>query len=214
MRTYLTISGLFAASLLAATAVASQDFEQNIEKTFRVTPGGQFVLQADRGSVDVKTDQSEQVQVHVFRKVSGGSKANADELFGNHEVTLTQDGNKVLVVAKNKTNKHFSWGFNRPGLEVHYVINIPKRFDVQLKTAGGNIQLADLGGEALAHTSSGSIRVGHVSGKVETADAGGDIFVVEAGQSLTARTSSGSIEVEKAGGKIEAADAGGNIRIA
>ena len=162
-----TISGLFAASFLAATAVAAQDFEQNIEKTFKVAQGGQLVLHADRGSVDVKTDQGDQVQVHVFRKVSGGSKSNADELFANHEVTLTQDGNKVLVVAKNKTNKVFSWSFNRPGMDVHYVINIPKKFNVELKTAGGNIQLADLDGEALAHTSSGSIKVGHVSGKVD-----------------------------------------------
>jgi hypothetical protein len=174
-----TASGLFAASFLAAAA--SQDFEQNIEKTFQVTPGGQFILQADRGSVDVKTDQTDQVQVHVFRKVGGGSKANVDELFANHEVTLTQNGNKILVVAKNKINKHFSWGINRPRLEVRYVINIPKKFDVELKTAGGNIQLADLDGQALARTSSGSIKIAHVSGKVDAADAGGDIFVLEAG---------------------------------
>src|SRR5262245_40113789 len=207
-----TISGLVAVSLLAATAMA-EDFEKNIEKTFEVTSGGQFVLQADRGSVDVRTDQGDKVQVHVFRKVSGGSKANADELFANHEVTLTQDGNRVLVVAKNKSSKLFSWGINRPGLEVRYVINIPKKFDVELKTAGGNIQLADLDGQALARTSSGSIKLAHVSGKVDAADAGGDIFVVEAGQALTAHTSSGSIEVEKAGGNVEAGNAGGKIRI-
>jgi len=59
---------LFAASLLAATAVASQDLNK-ISKDLKVASGGQFILQADRGSVDVKTDQSDQVQVHVFRKV-------------------------------------------------------------------------------------------------------------------------------------------------
>src|SRR3954463_1475697 len=106
MRTLKPMSGLLAAVLfIARTAVASADYEQNMEKTFRVTPGDWFTLHADRGSVEVKTDQGEQVQVHVFRKVSGGSKANADEQFANHEVTLTQDGNKVLVVAKNKSNK-------------------------------------------------------------------------------------------------------------
>jgi len=171
MRTHKTVFFLFATSALIAKAVASQDFEQNIEKTFQARSGGQLILEADRGSVEVKTDQSDKVQVHVFRKVSGGSKANADEQFANHEVTLTQEGNKVLVVAKNKTNKHFSWSINRPGMEVHYVINIPKKFDVELKTAGGNIQLADLDGEAMARTSSGSIKVGHVSGKVELSDA-------------------------------------------
>src|ERR1051326_5089717 len=205
---------VLAAALIAPrTAAAAPDYEQNIEKTLQVAPGGQFTLQADRGSVEVNTDQGNQVQVHVFRKVSGGTKANADELFANHEVTLTQDGNKVLVVAKNKTNKHFSWSINRPGMEVHYVINIPKKFDVELKTAGGNVQLADLDGEALAHTSSGSIKVGHVSGKLETTDAGGDIFVVEAGQNLVAKTSSGSVHVEKAAGSAEISDAGGNIRV-
>src|SRR5258708_6701998 len=127
-----TALGLCAASLLAGKAVA-EDFEQNVEKTLKMTPVGAFILQADRVSVDVKTDQSDQVQVHVFRKVSGGSKSNADELFANHEVTVTQDANRVVVVAKNKSNKLFSWGINRPGLEVRYVINIPRKFDVELK---------------------------------------------------------------------------------
>jgi hypothetical protein len=142
MRTRKTISGLFAASLFIGTAVASQDYEQNVEKTFQVTPGGRLILQADRGSVDVKTDESNQVQVHVYRKVSGGSKSNAGEQFANHELTLTQDGNRVVVIAKNKTNKLFSWG--RQTMDVHYVISIPKKFDAELKTAGGNIQVADL----------------------------------------------------------------------
>ena len=214
MRTHTTFLLLIAFSLPVRIALASEDFERNIEKSFQVTSGGQFVLQADRGSVDVKTDGANQVQVHVYRKVSGGTKANAEEQFDNHEVTLTQEGNKVVVAAKNRTNKHFSWGINRPGMEVHYLINIPKKFDVELRSAGGNVQLADLDGEAIARTSSGSIKVGRVSGKVDLSDAGGNIYVIEAGQSLAAKTSSGSVEIEKAEGNTEISDAGGNIRVA
>ena len=118
MKTHALIFGLLAAALVLAQNTFATDYEQNIEKTFKVTPGGELSLQVDRGSVNVTTDQRDEARVRVFRKVKGGSKADADELFANHRVTLSQEGNKVIVVASNKTNKTFSWTRNRPGLEV------------------------------------------------------------------------------------------------
>src|SRR5690348_2083851 len=130
MKSYVFTAGIIVC--LAHPALASEDFEQNIEKTFQVTPGGKLALDADRGSVDVTTDEQGQVRVHVFRKVSRASKADADKLFANHEVSLTQDGNNIVVVAKSKTT---SWRRNEPGMEVRYEISIPRKFDVDLRTA-------------------------------------------------------------------------------
>src|SRR5262245_57251307 len=135
----------FSAVLVLTQATCSaEDFEQNIGRNFNVTPGGKFILDADRGSVEVKTDARNDVVIRVLRKVKDGTKTEADEIFKNHEVTISQDGNEVVVTAKDKTKGRSSWGRNRPHLEVRYEIGLPNRFHVELKTAGGNIALDDL----------------------------------------------------------------------
>src|SRR2546425_964302 len=88
--------------LLAQTSFAAADYEQNIEKSFSVTGAGKLIIQADRGSIDVTTDGSDKVEVRVLRQIKGGTKAEADKLFANHEVILEQNGNTISATAKNK----------------------------------------------------------------------------------------------------------------
>src|SRR5207249_643867 len=132
-----------------------------LEKSFTAAPGGKLMVDADRGAIEVTTDAADKVQVRVFRQVNGGSKADADALFANHEVAFDQQGDTITVTAKNKKQQLFSFG-NRPGLEVRYEVSLPKKFDVALKTSGGPIQVGDLDGQANARTSSGSIKLGKI----------------------------------------------------
>jgi DUF4097 and DUF4098 domain-containing protein YvlB len=198
---------------ISTSTFAATELEGNLDKTFPVASGGKLVIQADRGSIEVATDANGQVHVQVFRKVKGGSKAKAEELLADHEVTLNQDGNTVSVVAKTKSKLSWSWRTGQPYLEVRYLISIPRRFDVELKTAGGDIHVGDLDGKAIATTTSGSVRFGAVSGTVEARDAGGDISINNAGSSVTAHTTSGSITLHDAKGNVDASNAGGNIRV-
>jgi len=207
----LGLSAVLLISFLGCPVLAS-DYEANIEKSFSVTPGGKLVVDADRGSVTVKTDAGDKVEVRVFRKIKGGSKEKAEESFKDHQVTLSQDGNSVSIVAKDKRKTRMI-SFGDSNLEVRYEINIPKRFDVDLKTSGGNVAVADLEGNVVARTSSGAIKLAHTTGSVTALDSGGDISVEEVGGALTARTSSGSITIVKANEKVEAMDSGGNIKI-
>src|SRR5882724_51531 len=205
--TAILLSGIFSTSLVAET------FEKNLEASFPVVSGGKLaklIIQADRGSIKVVTDSSDKVQIHVFREIKGGTRARADELFANHEVKFLEDPTTVSVVAKTKDNK--IWSRIRNNLQVRYEVNIPKKFDVDLNTSGGDIILDDLQGEAVAHTSSGAIKLANITGRVEARDSGGNISI-EAADSVTARTSSGMIHIRQAAGKVEASNSGGDIRI-
>ncbi len=188
-------------------------YEQNLEKSFPATTGGKLVIQADMGTIQVKTDNSDQVQLTVLRKVKGGTKAQADELFADHEVTFSQEGNTVTVTAKRKTQKSWSWRSGRPNFEVRYLAHVPSKFDVDLRTAGGDVEVGALEGRASARTSSGTIKLDKITQEVEASNSGGDIFIAEAGGKLTAKTSSGSVNVQKAGGRAEISNSGGNIRL-
>ena len=100
-----TLSGLTLLSgllLLNPMELRAAEYDGTMQKVFSVAPGGKLTIQADRGTIVVTTDGSDKAQVRVFRKVKGGSKENAEELFGNHEVTFAQNGNQVSVMAKNK----------------------------------------------------------------------------------------------------------------
>ncbi len=208
---------LFAAVLfpVAATRLAAAGFESNLDKTFPAVAGGRLVVQADQGSVEVKPVESDKVQIHVLREVQGGNKAQADELFANHEVTFQQDGGTVSVVAKRKRNLSLSssWWRGQPQLEVRYEISIPKKFDVDLKTSGGDVRVGELDGAVKARTSSGAIGLKGATGKVDAGNSGGDITIAEMGGDLVAQTSSGAINVQKVGGDAQVSNSGGDIRI-
>lgn len=202
------------AMLFATSSHAGQKYEQNIDKTFPVTPGGRLVISADMGPIRVEAGPADKLEVHVLRKVDGGDKAGADELFSEHQVTLSQEGNTVSVVAKTRNSKSWGWHSSRRNLEVSYQITAPRQFNLELETAGGDITLGDLDGNLDARTSSGAIKAGELSGSMTAKNAGGDIVVNAAGQTFTAGTTSGAIEIKKALGTVEASDAGGDIRIA
>src|ERR1051326_901999 len=146
---------LAGASFFAQARLAASGYEQSLEKSFAVSPGGKLIIQADRGAIGVATDASNRVRVKVFREVKGGSKAHADGLFANHEVTFAQDGNTLSVTARNKKDKTISWG-REPGLQVRYGVGVPKKFGVDVSTAGGDVRIAELDGGVTAHTTSGS----------------------------------------------------------
>src|SRR5262245_26768353 len=93
-------TGLFAGLLLGiGTGVGASEFDQTIEKEFQVSAGAKLVLQADRGSIAVKTDALDKIQVRVLRRVKGGSQSQAAELFAEHEVTFQQNGSTLSVIA-------------------------------------------------------------------------------------------------------------------
>jgi hypothetical protein len=213
MRTYWTVCPYAAALLIFAQVSGAAEYEQNIEKSFKATPGGELKLEADQGSVQVTTDQQDDVRIRVFRKVSGGSKENADGQFANHIVAISQEGNNVIIVAKTKTSARQFWSFNKPWMDVRYEIDIPTRFNVSLKTAGGNVTVGNLDGAAVAKTASGTINFGKVSGEIDASDAGGDIRVEDAGRGIKASTTSGSIHVGNSGGDTLLKDAGGDIEL-
>src|SRR5438046_944668 len=143
-------------------------YEHKIEKEFQVSTGGKLIVQADQGSIEVNSDARDKVHVRLFRHVKGGSQAQADELFGNHDVTFTQDGNNVSIIGRNKKDRFRFGSIRQPSLQVRYEISIPKRFDVDLNTSGGDIRLRELEGAATARTSSGSIELGMIAGQVKS----------------------------------------------
>src|ERR1051326_5275256 len=94
-------------------ALAAATAESNLSKTFTVHPGGQLIMDVDRGGIEIRTGDTAEVKVEVERKITRGKVGKADEIFAAHDVTFDQDGDRVEVHAKFKRGLLES--FNRSG---------------------------------------------------------------------------------------------------
>lgn len=222
---------------LAATTVRAE-LEDTVTNSFKVQPGGQLVVEVDRGSIEVMTADNESVDVEVVRTVYDDSEAKAEKILKDHVVTMTQHGNRVEIHGKYNGEKPTSWfNFSKwiesgHELKVQYQITVPHKFDVDLKTSGGKIAVDTLTGKVEAHTSGGSLKfekiegslsghtsggsitVGGCKGPVDVKTSGGSLHLKDIEGDVDAHTSGGSIHADNLTGKSELATSGGSIHVA
>jgi hypothetical protein len=205
-----SLSGSFRIPLfftLACLSMASAIYAQpQLERDFDVSPGGLLTIQAEGGSIEVNSSESDSVFLQI-------SPQNLDEFEKYYEVQFQQDGNNVHleIESKKKVGGFFSWGRKRG-----YLITalVPSRFNIDVKTSGGNISVADLKGEVQTETSGGNLTFGNVEGDIVGKTSGGNIDVGEVYGNARLGTSGGSITVKKGGADLVAKTSGGNIFVA
>lgn len=207
------ITVAWALAILASTATPLQaEAEDTLQKQFAVSPGGKVVIAADRGSIEVKTGGADKLEVIVNRKVGRVSDARAREILKNHEVTFEQSGNTVTVRSRSSTDWK-AWRLSWPNFQVRYVVTVPQQFNLEAKTAGGGITIADLTGEVRAQTAGGNIEVASIDGPVWARTSGGSVKVESASGAIEARTSGGNVQIGEARATLVAGTSGGDVRV-
>jgi hypothetical protein len=209
-------------ALLIASALPALA-DTRIERELDLAPGGEFEVDTDVGSVELRGTARSGVHVVITSR--------GDDIESKFDVEF-EDGTDraaVRVSRKGKANKWFSWG---RGGNLKFTIEVPQQTRVMVDTAGGSIKVEtiddavnldtsggsitarDIGGDLLADTSGGSISVFNVDGEVEADTSGGSIVVEDATGDVNADTSGGSIRVSRVGGRIHADTSGGSIFVA
>jgi Toastrack DUF4097 len=196
------VSLVFAA--LALTALTAHADQNTVHRTFNVGNGGTLHVDADVGDVHVTSGSAGAVTIEVTRRGSS-------EDVRNDHLTFDQSGNDVTVRSRNEHES--SWFRWSRSLDVHYEIRIPSRYNIEVKTSGGNITGSDIGGNADVHTSGGDVKLGRVSGTVRAKSSGGDVTIESSGGTVNANTSGGDVVIHEAAGNLEAKTSGGSIEI-
>ncbi len=196
--------------LIIAAATARAEVEDKITKSFETAAGGQLIVEVDRGSIEVKTSDAGSVNIEVTRK-AGGSRSKAEKTLKDHVVTTKQTGDKVEVRAKYEGEKLTGWFGRSPDLQVSFLVTIPRKFDVDLKTAGGHIKVTDLAGKLMAHTSGGNLTFKQIEGPVSAHTSGGHINVAGVKGDVDLKTSGGNLTLSEIEGDVTASTSGGHI---
>ena len=126
MKTNRILAGFLpsAGLLSAALAFAASDVEDRLHESFQVKAGGKLVIEADRGSIEVKSAEAEQVAIEVFRKVGRESEAKAQEILKNHEIKFSRDGDTVRVRAEFRKDWKSVGKDQGRNLQVRYEVSV------------------------------------------------------------------------------------------
>ena len=197
---------------LTAPVMLQAKITRTVEKSFTVQPGGQLKVETSGGDIKVLTGSGSDVRVTATERIDADSDAKADELLKDLDLRIEQQGDGVTASAKY--DRHGGWHFGSwPPVSVSFTVVVPTRYNVELKTAGGDISLASIDGRARLRTSGGNLQIERVDGEVDGSTSGGDISLREGTAKVELTTSGGNIHVDRAGGEAELSTSGGDVVI-
>ena len=142
---------------LLACSVAAQAAEKRLDRTF----SGRARRPADdrvgrHATCGSRAPRGNQVEVHILLK---GSERTLERM----TLTAEQSGNDVAVAAKHGTGKwtDFFGGWNLDG---KIEVKVPRNYNIDIRTSGGDIIVGQLQGDARGKTSGGDIKVTEMHG--------------------------------------------------
>ncbi|HDQ00097.1 MAG TPA: hypothetical protein ENN22_13045 [bacterium] len=204
----LSVVGL---SLILSASARSQDLKKegryyvaNIDKKFNVDSGGNLILEKVVGDVVVTTWDQKVVHIAETIKMDVYTEAEAKAVLNDLDTKYRQSGNSVIVG---------SAGSHRSYMQSNFQIKVPRNFNVDVGTSGGDVSVSELKGNVKIATSGGDIKVVQVDGKLDAKTSGGDISVHKTSQNVVVKTSGGDIELIDILGEVDAKTSGGDIEI-
>jgi hypothetical protein len=196
---------------LLAVSAAQASIDSNIHKAFNVADGGTLIIDTDLGDIRVDPGAAG-VTIDVIRRAKTSSQSRANDLFHQLDLSFAQEGNNVRVTGKY--DHPFRWfDFFGNDLDVKFVVTVPSRYNVDLRTSGGDVRVGNLNGEVRAKTSGGDLDLGQIAGVVDARTSGGDVNINGARSAVTLATSGGDVSVGDAGATVSAKTSGGDIVI-
>jgi len=169
------------------------------EKTFNVSPGELLYIESDGGDVEITSWDRNEVEIKIY----GNSKA--EKYF---EFDFEQNSKGIFVDAESESN---FWSNIFSSISLRFEVRVPKKFDTEIKTAGGDLSLSSTIGNINLRTSGGDVHINNCQGEIEAKTSGGDIKMQECQGNVSAGTSGGDIKCLELEGDISASTSGGDI---
>lgn len=200
-------------ALFASATLVFAETEEVTDKSFSIRGNGSIIMDVDFGSIKLRTHSDDKVVVHVVRKISRNKKADEEQFLRERPIEFSAENNSVTI-RSHRQSRMPQLSLGRQRTEGVYSITVPEKFNVRLKTSGGEIDVADLTGPANVETSGGGLKFARVKGDIDGHTSGGAIRVETCEGKLNLHTSGGGISVKGGKGSLEGKTSGGKIEIA
>ncbi len=180
--------------------------------TIAAKDGGTLRLNLQLGNVHVFTDESAEISYRAVVETDSRD-AGSEEFLRQFNVTARQTASGVTIDAK------VPWQTLHGRFSAEMEIHIPRRYNLDATTGGGNMDVADIDGRVRLSSAGGNITVGRVGGD-GTAPPAGKSAVRKSGgiqpdlsEAARIETQGGRISVGNVAGTLRADTAGGHVMI-
>lgn len=206
MRTYVTALRLYTIlflTVLLLNPAFAQSRKTVLEEKFNASPGERLEVDASIGDVIINTWDKNEVYVKILASIRSADKFE-------FSAEKTSYGVKVVVRKRGSfLSRMFNWG----GSDVRLEIGLPRNFDPDVSTSGGDIKVKSVNGDIRLRTSGGDVEVFTSAGNLKLSTSGGDIKVNGFRGASSVSTSGGDIDIDELYGDLNANTSGGDMKI-
>jgi hypothetical protein len=188
----LGIGLLIVAALTLSGCIGPQvTAEEIVSQSFETGASPHIVVETFNGHLDVSAGSGGLVQVEVTKRGAGFTRADAEADLDNVEVSLTQEGQTIRVIAR-RTGGLFAVGNSGASIE----LSVPAGSSLDLHSSNGRISSLHVAGDVRIDTSNGDVEVRGGSGRLDLQTSNGSVDIEATGAAVEARTSNGSIDFD------------------
>jgi hypothetical protein len=203
MEAHPRLAAVLSVTVLSVVPAFGEGFR--LEKKFDLAPGGRFVLTADVGAVTLQGVAGQQVSIVVT--------ADREDLAERVDFRFEPGAGELKMVAEQKDKGFMKW-FRQVHGHVNIAIEVPRATAVDLRTAGGPIDLSALDAGVKANSSGGSVKITDVRGDVALSSSGGGVEARSVHGAVRLDSSGGSVRGEGIDGSVYAETSGGSLTLA
>ena len=187
---------------------------ETVDRTLEVSPGGSLSLDNTNGTIEVTVWDKKKVHIIAKKEAKAPTDEEARRILEDTEVRITKTGNHVSV--KTKRDSWKLGGSSR--LHVDYTVQVPRRFDIDVESVNGNVNVRDVEGRVVSETVNGNVDIAGIRGSFKTKTVNGSIRADLTGstgtEALSAKTVNGGIRVtlpKDFGARVKARTVNGKI---
>lgn len=184
----------------------------DINESFNVSTDASLKLDIDIGTINVRTTESEVVNVIVHRSAQLKVDRHAAEILKDLDVTFDQQEKELQIKAKFKEGK-WHWKETSDRLDINFEVTVPQTLrEVILKTGGGDISVADVHGIVQSRTAKGGLQFENITGSVFGHTGHGNVRLTKCKSDVRVETLRGNIEINENVGRVDTITSGGDVR--
>jgi hypothetical protein len=175
--------------LAGCVVVDTQGHIAREEKRFTVTGAPELRLTTFDGAIDIRSGEGKTVIVEIEKR---GSTPEAIEQL---KVETKQDGNQIDVHVKRPGKDVEFFGLNGLSSTAKLIVTMPREGNVTARSGDGSIRIEHVSGRLELRTGDGSIRATGIGGRITLATGDGSVTLDDAEGDIDVDTGDGSVSV-------------------
>ncbi len=197
--------------VLLVVAYASAQESSNINREFRVRPGGTLYLDLDSGTIEVEVHEGNRLIVDLERTTKSRDRDAFEVMLERHDYDIEKEGNDVTIWSRfGRAQRGVRWQRSMR-VRVTVMVRVPQSFNVAFESGAGNVEIAKLSGAITGHTGAGNIIVEKHNGTLDLVSGAGNVNVSGKLTLVAVKTGAGNIELRGMLDGLDVVSGAGNV---